>query len=110
MRDICEGFRRIELKTVFRTSDAGLLKFLSKVRATQPAKVELEEFFGERLFSCSLTEAVRRGMAAAKWFGKPFSWLCVTNKGAEEVNRIALRMLGITEDVLDSGFPGDPKV
>ena len=49
-------------------------------------------------------------MAAAKWFGKPFSWLCVTNKGAEEVNRIALRIAGITEDELDSGFPGDPKV
>ena len=39
-----------------------------------------------------------------------FCWLCVTNAGADSVNRAALSLLGVTDEQLSVGFPGDPKV
>ena len=42
--------------------------------------------------------------------GKTFTWLCVTNKGAERVNMAALQIYGITEADCDAAPRGDPKV
>jgi hypothetical protein len=41
---------------------------------------------------------------------KVFMWLCVTNKGAAEVNQAAVKTLGITTQDLLTGCASDPKV
>jgi len=46
----------------------------------------------------------------ARGQGYNIQWLCVTNKGVDRVNRLCLALEGVTEEMLESGFPGDPKV
>jgi hypothetical protein len=62
---------------------------------------------------CTLTEAVKYGLALAARSGKLFVWLCVTNKGVRDVNLAAISQLEppITEaDLASRGFPTDPNV
>ena len=110
MQRLCADFQAIEMNTVFRTKDEDLLKFLSLVRCSQPTRADLASFFSGRHLSCSLVDAVRMGLSLSRSSGQIFSWLCVTNKGADEVNLAALSLLGIADDELAAGFPGDPKV
>ena len=102
------GFAHVTLATVYRTSDEELLSFLREVRVRQLEKAELLRFFDGRVFMGGLDEAVRRGLSYTQRTGELFSWLCVTNKGADRVNRAALSLLGITEADLVRGYPGDP--
>ena len=110
MRELCDNMPRVDLKTIFRTSDEKLLSFLSIVRKIQPVKELLAEFFAGRHLSGSLQEAVRFGLSLAERLGQIFTWLCVTNKGADKVNRAALAILGMSKADLAKGYPGDPKV
>ena len=103
-------FVRIELEVIHRTKDEELLKFLQHVRTAQPSKETLGIFFRDRIWKGSLQAAVRKGLVLAANVGKMFPWLCVTNEGANKVNRAALGLLGISdEDTKDCPF-GDPKI
>ena len=69
----------------------------------------MREYFGERHWSgYTLDESVAYGMQIATESGKHFSWLTCTNKGASEVCEAALRVLGVTEEELEWGYPCDP--
>ena len=107
---MCSGFRQIVLQTVYRTNDDELLRFLSKVRTTQPPKSDVATFFEGRHFTGTLHEAVRFGLRMAEEKETTFSWLCVTNKGADSINRAALAVLGYSQEDLKGGYPGDPKI
>ena len=52
---------------------------------------------------------MRFGLSKAQEVGELFCWLCVTNAGAERINRCALGLLGVTEEQLAMGYRGDPK-
>ena len=103
----CMSMNSVELKTIFRTSDPALLDFLTTIRTTQPDKRTVAEFFHGRHLTCSLEEAVGYGLHLGDTHKQLFSWLCVTNKGAETINRAALSHLGITDEDLCTGYPGD---
>eukprot|EP00959_Pyramimonas_sp_CCMP1952_P361237 7565383-Pyramimonas_sp.AAC.1 len=47
-------------------------------------------------------------MQLEKQTGIPFTWLCATNKGSEEVSAAALRLAGVTPKELEAGFDPDP--
>ena len=109
MQSICEAMRTIVLRTVYRTKDPSLLRFLSDCRVCQPPKARLREFFNGRMLGPGLVRAVRAGLEYGREHGVLFSWLCVTNAGAERVNQAALRLLGI-DDRDENLMHGDPKV
>jgi len=56
----------------------------------------VRDFFAGRLWECPLEQAVAKGLEIGRASGKPFTWLCVTNGGAEKVNAAALRLLGVS--------------
>ena len=107
---LCSGFRQVVMRTIYRTSDEELLAFLSIVRCAQPLKTDIAKFFAGRHLDGFLVDAVRFGLRLSREKGQTFSWLCVTNKGAEMVNRAALTLMNITEEDVARGFRGDPKI
>ena len=115
MEKWCNEFTTVTLKTIYRTDDPALLKFLSHARCEQPARDELYEFFVDRRFRGVhnyglLYRAVSEGMQLEKTIGHPFVWLCLTNGGAREVCDVALRLLGLSSDASMHGSPEDPNV
>ena len=108
LKELCARLRTIRLRTIHRTRDADLLAFLQLVRLYQPLKSIVEDFFRGRILEGDLCQAVARTLS---WMsaqqGRVFVWLCVTNAGADRVNRAVLAHLGL--DPMD-GFRGDPKV
>ena len=69
----------------------------------------LEEYFAGRQWrGVSLEDAVCRGDALEETTGQVFTWLTSTNAGADEVCRGALRVAGIDEDELSTGYLCDP--
>ena len=109
MQRICEAMRTIVLRTIYRTSDPALLAFLSECRVEQPQKSTLSGFFRGRTLGPSLDTVARLGLEYGRRHGVMFSWLCVTNAGADRVNAAALRLLGI-DDKDENLWYGDPKV
>ena len=112
-QELCDGIQQIELTVVHRTDDPKLLAFLSLARVKQPSRYEIRDLFGDRLWTCTLQEAVAKGLSIYARSGKLFVWLCVTNKGVRDVNIAAIAQLDppITEEDLRSrGFPTDPNV
>ena len=109
MRGICGALPQKVLTRVYRTDDEFLRDFCSIVRLRQPTKTEVASFFGLRHLHCRLVDAVRIGLELHRLSGEMFTWLTVTNKGAEKVNAAALELLGYSDD-LDHGLCGDPKV
>ena len=101
---------RITLETVYPTTDRGPLDFLKVVRVRQPSKEVVTEFFAGRHWGHDLDWCVKRGLQFCLQKGCIFSWLCVTNSGAEKVNAAAPKHSGITEEVLEHGFPGGPHI
>jgi len=110
IRKICSTMPHVHLKTIFRTNDPELLEFLREARMKQPQKETILRFFAGRMLSGTMKEAVAFGLSKARELNKLFSWLCVTNAGADKINSAALSLLGIAEDQLSQGFYGDPKV
>ena len=90
-------FRPVELDTVYRTNDTELLEFLSGVREKQPSKETLQDFFHGRLWRGNLSQWVQTGLDMTEDSGALFAWLCVTNKGADKVNKAALEALGLED-------------
>jgi len=109
MRSYCEGMRTVCLRSIFRTSDPVLLSFLGECRVKQPEKNVLRSFFARRELGNDLVSAVRYGLEYGREHSVLFSWLCVTNAGADRVNKAALELLGI-DDSNENLLYGDPKV
>ena len=86
MLRLCKDMQTVELQTLYRTKDPAKLHFLSHVRREQPSRSMLESFWKGRVFAGTLREAVATGVRVGEHLGKTFTWLCVTNKGAERVN------------------------
>ena len=110
MRSICERLPSVHLRTIHRSKDPGLLEFSALARVRQPPKSTIVEFFGSRVLTGPLQTAVQQPL---RWMqerrGRYFAWLCVTNAGADRVNKAVLALLGISQDDLDGGIPGDAK-
>ena len=108
MKELCDRLPNINLRTIHRTRDPGLLEFLKIARHAQPQKSAICEFFHGRILNGQLCDAVAKTTA---WMraspGRFFVWLCVTNSGADKVNAAVLSILGIAST---EGIPGDPKV
>ena len=68
----------------------------------------LVEYFEQRQWRDSLDAAVARGQALQETTGQVFTWLTCTNAGAAEVCRAALRLAGIEEEELSTGYLSDP--
>ena len=51
---------------------------------------------------------MRTGMRLAKEAQEPFAWLTCTNKGASDVCKAALKLEGVTDDEVASGYYCDP--
>ena len=99
-----------ELKTIHRTKDPVLRDFSMRVRFTQPMKQEVRDFFAGRRYTAPLWRAVQDGLDWSAATGLFFIWLCVTNAGADSVNRAALSCYGVSDDDFARGYPGEPKV
>ena len=90
----CKEMRQFYLTIVHRTSDPRLLEFLTHIRKTQPLKQSVKNFFQGRHMNKGLSLAVQCGLELQRRRGHHFMWLCVTNKGANEVNSHALQLSG----------------
>jgi hypothetical protein len=102
----CESMTNfVELKTIFRSEDPAHLLFLNRIRANQPRKKILKEYFEDRHWQdLTLEECVAIGMEMAEETNDGFTWLTATNAGAGEVCEAALHNLGITAEDIRSGF------
>ena len=110
---------QFELTTVHRSKDPKHLAFVSAIRASQPSRELIKDYFdfgkeSSRFLTSdrSLDEWVEFGMQQQELHGgHPFVWICNTNKGVAKVSLAALRNLGIqAEEIEREGFPGDPHV
>ena len=110
---------QFELTTVHRSKDPKHLAFVSAIRASQPSRELIKDYFdfgkeSSRFLTSdrSLDEWVEFGMQQQELHGgHPFVWICNTNKGVAKVSLAALRNLGIgAEEIEREGFPGDPYV
>ena len=108
---------KVVLEHVYRSEDPPHLAFCHSIRDAQPTRDLVSEYFLGRQFDASwnLAAAVREGIRIGKVFGHPFLWLCVTNKGAAEVNAEAVSVLCeeklISPERMEAfGFPGDPRL
>ena len=97
------------LDTVYRSADESHLLFQNRIRAAQPSREQLLDYFEDRHWQHqSLTECVAKGMHLADLHKEPFSWLTITNNGSAEVCRAALEYQGVTEERIAQGFLCDP--
>ncbi len=100
---------KVQLETVYRSTDPEHLLFINRIRVKQPTRPLLEEYFDDRhWYHMSLTECVVIGFELAERAGKPFVWLACTNRGASEVCEAAVRHKGITDEDLSNGYLCDP--
>ena len=75
-----------------RSVDPVMLDFLNLARVSQPSRETLEKFFGHRVWSSNLTEAVQKAREVERANGRPFTFLTVTNRGAANVNLARLQL------------------
>ena len=100
----CKHFPlRVDMKTVYRTSDPEHLLFLNRIRLKQPSREQLEEYFGDRHWKGSrpddLKDAVQRGIDISNETGEPFLWLTDQNCFASQVSAAVIeKEFGITEE------------
>ena len=107
------GLCRIELQqhNAARSTDPDMLSFLAHARVHQPSRRTLEDFFAGRKLSRNLNRAAAEALRIERETGKSFTFLSVTNKGAEDLNLARLRLeypdAAAKIDALD-GIRGDP--
>ena len=105
----CDMMESVVLDTVYRSSDEDHLLFINRIRAEQPTRSRLMEYFGDRHWSDhTLDESVAYGMELAeKTKDGMFYWLTSTNRGASEVCAAALRCIGVAKEA-EKGYLCDP--
>ena len=108
MLNWCMEMKSHHLTIVHRTKDPLLLSFLQTVRVDQPSRPMLECFWRGYHLDADLKKAVAYGRRVGIARGYPFIWLCVTNKGANKVNDVALESEGVTTAQRAVGYMGDP--
>ena len=69
-----------------RSTDPEMLEFLAHARVHQPSRRCLEWFFHGRCFSKDLDRAVQQARRLEQETGRTFTFLTVTNKGAQALN------------------------
>ena len=74
-----------------RSTDPGMLAFLTHARVHQPSRPTLENFFAGRRLSRDLQAAVAKARSIEAETGRQFTFLTVTNKGAQALNLERLR-------------------
>ena len=62
MAALLRGIVRIELKTIYRSTDPKRLTFLNHIRDKQPTKKQVQEYFDGRTWDGNLQEAVWKGL------------------------------------------------
>ena len=105
--------RRVELQqhAAARSTDPAMLAFLAHARVHQPARATLEAFFRGRHLSRDLSVAVQTAMRIERETGRKFTFLTVTNKGAQALNLERLRAEfsdAATKIDNNQGVLGDP--
>ena len=85
--------RRVELQQheAARSTDPAMLAFLAHARVHQPSRATLEAFFRGRHLSRNLSMAVQTARRIEAETGREFTFLTVTNKGAQAINLERLR-------------------
>ena len=104
----CMEMKPHHLTMVHRTKDPVLLSFLHSVRVDQPSRHMLTSFWTGYRLNDDLELAVKCGHVMGLRRGHPFIWLCVTNKGANLVNDMALKCAGVSAENRLYGYNGDP--
>ena len=87
------GLQQVELQqhAAARSTDPNMLAFLAHARVHQPSRNCLETFFAGRCFSRDLDTAVQQALRLERQTGRAFTFLTVTNRGAQELNLARLR-------------------
>ena len=80
-----------------RSVDPEMLDFLTMARVQQPSRAVLEDFFRGRVWSGDIHQAVQKARQLEAASSKPFTFLTVTNRGAERINLARLSMEYPTE-------------
>ena len=89
----CQTMRTFTLTRIFRCNDPGLLDYCAFVRENQPNRAYLEAYWtGRQFLNYTLPQACAFGERLSQRRGKPFTWLCVTNAGAQKVNEAIVEM------------------
>ena len=85
--------QRIELQQheAARSNDPEMLAFLAWARVHQPSRNCLENFFHGRRLSRDKDAAVQQALRIERATGKQFTFLTVTNRGAQALNLARLR-------------------
>lgn len=105
----CEKMETVELKTVYRSTDEAHLVFLNRIRVQQLDRSTLSEYFDDRHWRHqSMSSCVAAGIKLAEDAGEPFTWLTCNNAGASEVCEAALSLLGLSAELLKTGYYCDP--
>ena len=91
---------------------------MTLARENQPTREDLYAFFMGRRWRgdlycpdasrAALRTAVDYGLGLQKSTGKPFVWLCCTNRGVETINKVAIDLLGLDDARKGNGYPTDP--
>ena len=98
-----------------RSKDAVLLNFLAACRVRQPARRQLEDFFGSRRLPADLPAAVSASLRIEACLnqedsGRQVTFLTVTNKAARDINMERLRQefpAAAAALLAGNGLPGD---
>ena len=104
----CMDMEQFYLTVVHRTDDPELLAFLQTIRKEQPSREFLRGFWNVgRCLPLDMSKAVKVSQELQRRRGRHFMWLCVTNKGANEINDMALQNLDVTQAQRQTGYNGD---
>ena len=84
---------KIELQqhAAARSTDPAMLEFLAHARVHQPSRRTLENFFRGRRLPQDAQQAVQRAWEIEQRTGRQFTFLTVTNRGAQALNLERLR-------------------
>ena len=107
--------RKVELQqhAAARSTDPDMLNFLVHARVHQPSLRCLKDFFEGRRLNRDLDTAVQKARRLEQETGRQFTFLTVTNKGAQKLNLARLRAefpeAAIKIDAQEGCIVGDPQ-
>ncbi len=91
-RQLDTGMPYVELQhhEAARSVDPTMLDFLEKIRVEQPSRADLESFFAGRVWPLDLQAVAQAGQRLEVLKGTPFTFLTITNAGADKLNKARL--------------------